>query len=398
MTSRYMNNQQLIVITGARNTGKSTLAWTFLPPNDIDKAYIHDSEKSGNRILSNLNRIGKNPGRYISLGSRFGNLPETDDLLHRINKGELPWVDKSGRDALIEYYNYILDDLDKNLIPGKYKVYIHDTIEKLESSMAAWVEANKRSAGVTSTAYGKLWSSGVYPLYENLMESLYNRGIETIIFTSHLRNPWEGGRPIPGKVSPSGKKILYRLSSLMLWLVNERSNQDGAPAGLVLKERMGNLEIVDNSWKIKRMLPERIPHCTWNDIDKYLTIGCNLADPSTGERMSTQEKEMISELLTDEQMKLMILSEERELEEMRQQQNVSVIPTTTSDNETVSMPVTLPKNISNVSESTTSSEIPPAYAAALELYISQGMNNVDIAKHLNLPLPEVIKARRSLEE
>jgi len=324
--TNYMNNQQLIVITGARGTGKSTLAWTFLPPDDISGVYIHDSEKSGNRILSNLKKLDKEPGKYVSLGSRFSNLPETEDLLSRINAGELPWVDTKGRDALIEYYEYILDDLDKNLTSGTYKVYVHDTIEKLESSMAAWVQANKRKAGVTTEAFGKLWSSGVFPLYENLLEALFNRGIETIIFTSHLKNPWQGNKPIAGKVAPSGKKILYKLSALMLWLVNERKNADGAPAGLVLKERMGNLEIKDNKWSVTRMIPERIPHCTWNDIDRYLTDGCDLSNPADGETMSATEKSMISELLTDEQMKLMILSEQKDIEEMKQQGSVGILP------------------------------------------------------------------------
>lgn len=391
--SNYMNNQQLIVITGARNTGKTTLAWTYLPPSQIKNMYIHDSEKSGNRVLTNLEKLNKNPGKYVSLGSRFNNLPKTEDLLSRISSGNLPWVDTKGRDALIEYYEYILNDLDKNLEHGKYKVYIHDTIEKLEAGMAAWTEANKKAAGVTTTAYGKLWSSGVFPLYENFIEALFNRGIETVILTSHLKNPWEGNRPVPGKVAPSGKKILYRLSSLMLWLVNDRSNQDGAPAGLVIKERMGNLEIDSNDeWKIKRMLPERVPHCTWQDISKYLANGCDLANPAPGEKMSPQEREMISELLTDEQMKLMILAEEKEIQEMKTQGGLL----TDSQTSTTSTTYFIDEDEQSKNINIPKSDQSKAHKTAINLYVQQGLGNSQIASALNIPLPEVLKVRKEL--
>jgi len=311
-------SNELVVVTGARNTGKSLLAATYLEPEDIHRMYVHDSENSMNRILKGQKATEYGFGRYVDLKARFSDLPGEEDLLGRINAGELPWVTEKGRSSLAEYYQYIIDDLDQNLEPGKYTVYVHDTLEKFEAGMVAWVDANKRKAGVTSIAYGKLWSEGVYVLYENLLAALYARGIETVIMCSHLKVPWEGNRPVVGKVVPSGKKLLYRLSSLFLWLVNNRHNFDGAPAGLVLKERMGSLRVVNGKWKMQRMLPERIPHCTWEDINHYLAKGCNLENPAPGESMSEAERGMISELLTDEQMRLMLMDAEKELLEARQ--------------------------------------------------------------------------------
>jgi energy-coupling factor transporter ATP-binding protein EcfA2 len=308
---------EVIVITGARGTGKSTLAATFLPPSEVGKAFVHDSENSMNNIVAQLAASDLAFGHYVDLKARFSNLPSDDDLLTHINAGKLPWTSKETKGSLADYYLYILDDLERNLTPGKYSLYIHDTLEKLEAGMVAWVESNRKQAGVTTLAFGKLWTTGVYPLYEHFLSSIFGRGVETIILCSHLKNPWSGNRPVVGKVAPSGKKILYKLSSLMLWLVNDRRNADGAPAALVLKERMGAIRVVNKDWGLSRMLPERIPHCTWADIRRYLSEGCDLSNPAEGEAMTKAEKGMISELLTDEQMRLMILDAEKELEEAK---------------------------------------------------------------------------------
>ena len=318
---------QLFVFTGPRGVGKTTLAATALPPAEIDKVYYHDSENSANQIVEQLASANLAFGCYVSLNERFADLPTDDDLLHRISGGKLPWVTSRQRRALVEYYQGILKDLDENLTPGKYKVYVHDTLEKLEAGMVAWVEANKQKAGVTSQAYGRFWTEGVFPLYEQLINAIYARGVETVILTSHLRTPWEDKRPILGKVAPGGKKLLYRISALMIWLVNDLSNADGAPAGLVLKERLGQLAPgPDGQWRTQRMLPRRIPCCTWAEINRYLKEGCDLEHPAPGEAMSSGEQEMISELLSDKQMQLMILAAEADLEELRGE-TASVIST-----------------------------------------------------------------------
>lgn len=310
---------EVIVITGSRGVGKTLLASTYLPPSQVGQVYYHDSENSANRVVQQLAASGLAFGRYVDLKARFSDLPGDDDLLARINAGKLPWVSEKAKSSLAAYYEHVLADLAENLIPGKYKLYIHDTLEKVEAGMAAWVETHKKVAGVTSVAFGKLWTEGVYPLYEHLLASIFDRGVETVILCSHLKTPWSGNRPVVGKVVPSGKKLLYRLSSLMLWLVRDARVYDGAPAALVLKERMGSLTTDKDGWSIHRMLPERVPHCTWVDVRQYLEIGCNLSQPADGETMSQAERDMISELLTDEQMRLMILAAEQDLAEVRQE-------------------------------------------------------------------------------
>jgi hypothetical protein len=309
-------HEAVVVVTGARGTGKTLFASTYLPPGQEGLIFYHDSERSSNRVVQALGEMGTKFGYYGDLQARFSDLPADDDLLHRISGGSLPWVDKTERSAMRRYYEYVLEDLDKNLVQDKYKVYILDTGEKLEAGMRAWGEDNITKFGFRSVReamkYGKIWSEVLYPLYEQIITAIFSRGVEVIFLCFHLRTPWEGNKPVPGKVEPSGKPLLRRLSSCMFWLTNEPTNADGAPAGLVLKERLGQLTVVDGKWKIRRMIPSRIPHCTWEDIRHYLEVGCDLANPAPGEVMSPGEREMISELLTDKQMALMVADAETE--------------------------------------------------------------------------------------
>jgi len=361
----------LIVITGARNTGKSFAAATYLKPSEIAGAFVHDSEKSMNRVMDRLKARGLSFGHYTDLNARFSDLPGDDDLLSRISKGQLPWVNQQQKSSLIAYYEYILKDLNTNL--HGHTLYVHDTIEKLEAGMAAWVEEHKKQSGVTRTAYGGLWTQGVYPLYEHFLASIFGRGVETIILTSHLKTPWADKRPVVGKVAPAGKPLLYKISSLFLWLVSDRTNNDGAPAGLVLKERMGDLSPTeDDEWAISRMLPERIPHCTWKDIRVYLDNGCDLASPAAGETMTTAEREMISELISDEQMKLMILGAEQDLAEMQ-----------------AGMVTVNGGNDFDINAAIASKESAPDLKTTIKTMAAEGVSIQDIADTVGKPLPVV---------
>lgn len=377
---------QLIVITGARGTGKTMLAGTFEPPSKVGNVFWHDSEDSANNFLANLELSGKQIGHYVSMRARYGKkLPKESDLLNRINAGQLPWVDIQSRNALVDYYIATLDDLNTNLSPGgPYTTYIHDTIELLEASMAAWVDTHKKESGVSSVAFGKLWSEGVFPLYGNLLSAIHARGVRTIIFTSHLKTPWEGNRPVVGKVVPSGKKILYFLSRLMLWLVREQDNADGAPAALILKERMGKIDVNmdDDEWDIQRRLPRRIPHCTWRTIREYLNNGCDLINPAPGETPSPAEQELLEDMaVSDRAMELMILEAKKELAQA--QQNSFLV---TPQNE-IAAPLVLSNGDSDEFAVT-----------ARKLRDEEGLTPIQIRERLSqllgaeIPLPEVIRA------
>jgi len=384
-----MNN--VIVITGSRGVGKSTLAATYLGPGDVDKVFVHDSENSMNNIREQLQAAGLDFGHYVNLESRFAdaNPPSEDDLLSAMNQGNFPWVTASQKTSLMNYYEYILDDLARNLTKGKYKVYIHDTLSKFEAGMVAWVEEHKQELGLMPKPYewGKFWVSGVYSVYQNLLEAVFARGVETVILCSHLKDATEkrGKKTVKivGKVIPRGKPMLYQISSLMLWLIRDRQNADGSPAALVLKERMGKLSVVDGNWEIKRTLPERLPSASWKNINDYLSgrASCDLSNPREGEAMTRTEREMISELVSEEQMKLMILSEERELLEVKAQMPdiLRITDSTTFKPPSIEVEVT-------TTEGKTAPEL-----------LREGMSAVDVSKALEVPLPLVLAEQKRIE-
>jgi len=150
-----------------------------------------------------------------------------------------------------------------------------------------------------------------------------------IVFTSHTRNSSvrRGSKivQIPGKIEPSGKPILYKISSLMLFLVQDARNADNAPAALVLKERLPTFDIViingQKRWQIRRMLPPRIPHCTWYEtgsgsIEWYLEHGADLGNLRPEEQWSEREREMFGEYLSDVQKQMMLLGWEQDAAEV----------------------------------------------------------------------------------
>ena len=371
----------LVVVTGARNSGKTLFAITAARPSQMPYMFYHDSERSSNRAIQEMEAQGLTPGYYGNLEGRFGDLPAEDDLLSRIAKGKLPWVTEAERSSLEGYYLYVLNDLEKNLKRGKYLFYVHDTIEKLEAGMAAWVRGHKRQAGWTQESYGRLWTEGVFPLYEQLIEAIFQRGVRIVTFCSHLKTPWESKRPVVGKVVPSGKKLLYFRTSLFLWLVQEPGNADGAPAGLVLKERLGSLKATDaDRWAIRRMLPRRIPHCTWEDIEKYMRDGCDLASPASGEVPTQQEGELISEFISDAQMKLMQLEAHKEILELQAQ-----VPDLLRGEQRETLEIS-----SGADENKDKDK-----SAAMTL-LAEGKSPMAVAKELDMPFPLVLEVKGAM--
>lgn len=349
--------KQLIVITGSKGAGKSTAAATIAPPKEASKMFVIDTENSMSDIVDQIKF-----GKYIRAYERF----KLDaSMLGNIAKGNLPWVNDNQKTTMAQYYDWFIKILDKELEPGKYKYLVIDTVESIEAAFAAAVESDKGRFGWSgSKAYGRLETEGVRPLYENMIEAIYARGIETIILNAHLRSVWVENTPIVNAVKPGGRlTILTRLSTLMLWLVPNVGNEDGAPAALVLKARMGKMIPTEQGWKTQRILPQRIPHFSWIDVDAYRQTPANLAQPSAGEVPTEAEQQMISEMLTNEQMKLMVMGAELQLKQMQAPAML------------VTNPVIDTEQLSALKE--------------------QGMQPAEMAKELNVPLPAVLAAIRN---
>jgi hypothetical protein len=356
--------KKIICITGGRGSGKTTAAVTYPPPDEIEQLCVFDCEDS----TSDLLHMGFTCVRL------YDKLRIGGDMLDRLAKGEIPWVDQQGRNALIQYYEYFVETLNTVLVNGKYKYFAIDTVEPIEAAMTAAVESGRRVFGWSGTrAYGRMETEGVRPLYAGLMEAVAQRGVEHILLTSHLKGVWLDDKPVPGKVKPGGRlKVLSRLSSAMFWLV-AGDDASGAPAALVLKARMGKVEAVNGKWQVRRVLPERIPSFTWDAVDGYKENPANLANPAPNEIMSSDEREMIGELLSDEQMRLMVLSAEQRVAEARGR-GMLVQPQGKTD------------SVDVVDDND------------IDAFITAGKSNAEIVKTLGVSLPAVLKARKEMGE
>ena len=362
--------KKVYAITGPRGSGKSTSVVTFPAATaaEMAKLLVVDTEDSMSDIYEQMCELGM-PFTYVRAYERF---PQDADLLSAIASGKLPWVSREQKSSLVEFYLWFVDMLDRTLADKQYKYLGIDTIEPVEASMAAWAEQNKQLSGWSGTrAYGRLETEAVRPLYENLFEGIGRRGVENIIVTSHLKRVWEDDKPILNKVQMGGRiAVLSRLSSLMVWLSPTRENPDGAPAGIVLKARRGMYTAEDGEWLSRRVLPERIPHFSWRDVRAYNSKPADLSKPALGERLTDDERAMISEFLTDEQMRLMVIGAEVELETMK------------------TVPMALPGFLPEADIST-----------EVKRMIAAGAENGEIATAVpGATLPMIIVARRQMKQ
>lgn len=307
--------KKIIVVTGSRASGKTTALARFPRPSELSKMMFIDTEDSASDIIESNKAMKVDFGEYVRAYERF---KPNGNMLDLIAKGNLPWVSAQQRSALQNYYDWFIEMLNQKLEQDKFKFLAIDTIEPIEAAMTAWVESNRQKSGWSGNkAFGRLETEGVRPLYENLLEAIARRGVEYILLSSHLKRVWENDKPILNKLEPGGRiVVLSRLSSRMFWLVPEPSNADGAPAAIVLKARKASESISKNEWITKRPLPRRIPHFTRADLERYEAQGCDLINPKVGETITPAEQEMISEFLTDEQMRLMVLGAEMDARKM----------------------------------------------------------------------------------
>lgn len=367
-------NKRVIVVTGAKGSGKSTALATYPPatPEAMAATLVVDTEDSMNDIYEQYS-AAKMPFTLLRAYDRF---KADDDLLKAIAAGKLPWVNNAKQQsALVGYYEWFVKALDNALTKGKYRYLIIDTIEPIEAAMTAWASANKNLSGWSGTkAYGRLETEAVRPLYENLLESFTQRGVETILMSSHIKRVWEDDKPILNKVQPGGRMaVLSRLSSIMLWVVQSTDSILGEPAAIVLKSRMGLMEIKDGRWLPRRVLPRRIPHFNWSAVDAYIAHPADLTNPAPGEIMTAEEREMVSEMLTDEQMRLMVVGAEIEL-------NALQVPTGML-----------------IQSSPTAAEVPAETVEQVKQMIGEEKTNDEIKQALSVSLPTIIRARAEMK-
>jgi hypothetical protein len=268
----WPNNIKLEVLglTGPVTSGKTMFGISIAEPS---RTLVYDVEKSASS--------------YESLG--FVRIDLQDLLVKRHPKGFAP--------------RHIYDVFKADLLsqpPGKWDVIMLDPADDMELGLVDSVKYRASEFGFSSpdtfgNSGGIFWGH-VQSEWKYLLVQLASR-CQTFVFTTHLRTVWTNGRPTR-TMEPKGKKTLWEIPSLYLWL-DRSPRKDGSvpiePSATVLKSRLCEFRRVDGKTQKLPLLPPSIPIATPDEIRRYMVNPPDYQDLKEGERpvidtMSEEEK------------------------------------------------------------------------------------------------------------
>lgn len=205
-------------------------------------------------------------------------------------------------------------DLIMNMPSGEYSVLFVDPITDIEDGLVEYVENHPDEFGLSSKqmteAGGLKW--GAVNAHWNTLIGFVSRKVETLAFTAHMGNVWDGGRPVKGARKAKGKTALRKLASLYIELRRE-VGKDGRvaklPTGLVFgdnaKERMSIW--VPSRKEFVQILPPRIEECTPAKIREFIKNPVGLRDLKKSEllppkpELSPDEKLLLQAQIAEDQ-------------------------------------------------------------------------------------------------
>jgi len=364
--------KRLTLFTGAVGIGKTTAAISVLPPSKVSRLLVVDTEDG----TVDMQDVGF---EVIRMERRF----ENTDILGNMARGKLPWVDERGKQAMAQYYDDLIDRLDKKLRDGAFDAIVLDTVEIAEAAITAAVESGRRKFGWGGNrAYGRMEVEGVRPLYRGLFQAIEARGVKDIILCSHLKPRWHDDHPVPGAVKPGGRlKLLSRLSTFMFWLV-PGNDASGAPAAIVMKARYGQMmpHPTEDRWVTQRILPPRIPVFSWDAVRNYAENPADFNNLKPGEVLSEDERKQASMLFDAEQMKYLIACKQIDASDIAERQR---------ERDAALMPAKSQASLANAIQSEENK-----LAVGM---LREGQSPMKIAKELGIKLPQVIKMKKLLE-
>lgn len=257
-------NIEIIGLTGEFNSGKTLFGLTICPGAGT---IVTDDEGS--------------TATYQSLG--FTRVDMAKELRKAFPGGYTP----------MQRFVWWKEWVSRELIPGKYRVYMIDPINDIEDGCAQYVRANADKFGYTRSQFDK--SSGLFwgamkAAYKPILDDIRSR-VETFVFVTHMRDAWAGGVPT-GKREPKGKETLFQLASLYLEMdrkANAKGEQPEVPAATVLKSRLAKIGFVEGKVQTVAILPPRLPKATPDAIREYIRKPANFEKLKAGERLAAEE-------------------------------------------------------------------------------------------------------------
>ena len=265
---------EILGLTGDFSSGKTLFALTIDPKNTL----VIDVEKSS--------------GSYEDLGEsmKFTRIDLPNLVQERYGSGY----------TALETFQAWLDVIDK-VKPGQYSVIVVDPITDLETGLVEWVKSRYEEFGFSSAdkfeALGGVFWAKISEEWNKIFLDIATR-CQTFVFTAHLKSVWKNGRAT-SEMIPKGKKTLFQLSSLYLFLDRDPKVRGGQPPmkphAHVLKQRLVTMN--PSTGEMQAILPPRLEVATPAEIRKYI------ANPPDYDNLSDDEK-----------------NEEREVDEMERLQ------------------------------------------------------------------------------
>jgi hypothetical protein len=196
----------------------------------------------------------------------------------------------------VQYYAHVLNVV-KNL-SGGLDILVLDNAKQLFNAAHSYLLANKSKYRATMRGSGEIvggleWQE----VREHLLPEMYalmRSKARLVVIITHEREQNIGGVKT-GLMTAAADPSLRKAASPIIRLTRSRDGHP-APVGLVIKN-IGKL--VDN--EIIRVLPPRIPHCTWKTIKAYLADPVGNRELTDDETPNEFEISLITGSLTAEQ-------------------------------------------------------------------------------------------------
>lgn len=183
-------------------------------------------------------------------------------------------------------------------------ILIWDTFQRFEKSIHSYVEANPTVMREKYSPKGDIRGSEIWIEAFNLESqilSILDSKFEIVMLSSHIKKKSENGILVDGAFVPDQRKPISKNSDLRIWLTPDFNSQ--VPNGLVLKNIIKQT-ITENGIEGQKVLPDKIPNCSWETINNYIENPIGNRSPNPNEIPDEFEYSMINDTLTPEQNRI----------------------------------------------------------------------------------------------
>lgn len=195
---------------------------------------------------------------------------------------------------------------------GRFTVLILDGLTILQQAALEQVKKAPVSYGVDPQKAVSGSMGGAWPGVSTVMTQIFNiarsKGIEVVGVTTEVKAKWGSQGPLLGKFEIKGVDVLHKMSVLTVLMVPGDPKNQGAPAGLVMKEQLAKVEWSKEQGRmvVTKRLPPRLPIATMAEVYGYLSKPANFSALRAEEIPSEEEMEPFKQVISKDQLGTML--------------------------------------------------------------------------------------------